>query len=71
MTSDGWSIDRELLALILEVVDGQRLNFIAANTKKPDRKAKPLRFPRPYDVAEKPKAPLVDAKGAAMFFAGR
>lgn len=70
--SDGWSIDRELLALILEVVDSQRLNFVAANSKSPDRHAKAMRFPRPHDVDEVPtQAPLVDAKGAALFFTGR
>jgi len=70
---DGWSVDRELLALVLEVLDSHRLDFIRVNSKKGGAKLpKPMRFPRPWD-AEKPKttAPLVDAKGAAAFFAGR
>lgn len=71
--TDGWSLSRELLALILEVLDAHRLDFVRVNAGKNARKLPdPVRFPRPGDArAELPKAPMVGAREAAAFFARR
>ena len=69
---EGWSLDRELLALILEVVDSHRLTFVAANSdKRSNRKMEPLRFPRPDDVRNPKKPPMVSAAEVSAFFARR
>lgn len=52
---EGWSLDRELLALILETVDAHRLQWLRGRLLDAKQKGdaarlpQPLRFPRPHD----------------------
>lgn len=57
----GWSQDAEMLALVIELLDAQRLQAAAIAGSKKAKKAAPLRMPRPDGLYPKKKVSTKDA----------
>lgn len=55
-TSTSWTVDNELAALNIEMLDSLRRMYIQAHTKKGTQPPKPVEVPRPWNTEKKSTA---------------